>query len=705
MKKVLSLFCTVLVANFLCAQNFNLTLVNNTNIASHQDSWSEFADFDNDGDQDLLQTRFDNGSYSTEILKNDGQGNYTVYFTFPLGLNLSTYAIGHIDSDQFLDVIITGRDYNPVNDTTDVYLNDGTGMFTRIPQTFTDAGLGPIGLADFDGDQDLDLFFCGLQSTSPVVVVGGIYLNDGNGNFTISPTSNITPAANGSVALADFDGDNDVDVFYSGLTVSPPYTVESFLYMNDGLGNFTEMTGNNFSNILQGKALVADLDSDLDQDLILIGPHQNTPGNTQFQEVVNIFFNDGNALFSVDSNQIVNAITLLQNQPYSGDLADIDQDGDLDFVISNILQVGQGGQADSLRLYLNDGNGNFSWFTNSALPVDRSGTPNFVDYDNDGDLDIYAGTLDVGSTGYGAFLENCMYPSVQSIVPFPTTVCDGSDVTLLIDGQLHDATNWLVYEDSCNGNLVGSSTANVSFTPNFGLTNAGKRYYIKPEGTCFPPQCELLDIWKSEPATSTIDVSACGAYTSPSGNTIWTESGSYTDVLTGANGCDINVTVNLTINPIPCTDITANGGELTSNISGMTYQWIDCDNGNAPISGANQQTFTATESGNYAVIVTQSNGCISTSDCQNVLITGINENPDINFTVAPNPSNGLFWLETTEPSESIQIEVLNALNQKVWSGSASEQQTSIDLRHEANGVYHVQIINGGNTLSERVVKN
>lgn len=72
------------------------------------------------------------------------------------------------------------------------------------------------------------------------------------------------------------------------------------------------------------------------------------------------------------------------------------------------------------------------------------------------------------------------------------------------------------------------------------------------------------------------------------------------------------------------TGISQNGSQLTADISGGTYQWLDCDNSYAEIMGETNQFFNVSVNGNYAVEVT-SNGCTDTTSCVIVDFTGIDE--------------------------------------------------------------------------------
>ncbi|QEE50828.1 T9SS type A sorting domain-containing protein [Flavobacterium alkalisoli] len=87
---------------------------------------------------------------------------------------------------------------------------------------------------------------------------------------------------------------------------------------------------------------------------------------------------------------------------------------------------------------------------------------------------------------------------------------------------------------------------------------------------------------------------------------------------TGSNFVDGLATITgVTIND----EVTLEETTLTATeaATGTTYQWVDCDNEDAPIDEATSQTFTPTASGNYAVIVTNS-GCSVQSDCMEVTL-------------------------------------------------------------------------------------
>ncbi|MBS1583285.1 MAG: T9SS type A sorting domain-containing protein, partial [Bacteroidetes bacterium] len=86
------------------------------------------------------------------------------------------------------------------------------------------------------------------------------------------------------------------------------------------------------------------------------------------------------------------------------------------------------------------------------------------------------------------------------------------------------------------------------------------------------------------------------------------------------------------------------GHILTAAAAGATYQWLDCDNGLAPIPGATAQSYTTTADGNYAVTITQG-GCSATSACVAVVTTGITTADASGWTVHPNPVEDRLFVE------------------------------------------------------------
>ena len=130
------------------------------------------------------------------------------------------------------------------------------------------------------------------------------------------------------------------------------------------------------------------------------------------------------------------------------------------------------------------------------------------------------------------------------------------------------------------------------------------------------------------------------------GTNSYTTSGTYIDVLSSVNGCDSTVTTTLTVETEINTYVERlNALFKVSPISGANYQWIDCNNGNSPIAGATNNTYTATEPGHYAVIIS-SLACTDTSICNELpYIVNIGKNEDKTVSIYPNPVKDIITVE------------------------------------------------------------
>jgi hypothetical protein len=189
--------------------------------------------------------------------------------------------------------------------------------------------------------------------------------------------------------------------------------------------------------------------------------------------------------------------------------------------------------------------------------------------------------------------------------------------------------------------------------------------------------------------TSEIDVAACKTYTSPSGN-IWTSGGTYADTISNGVGCDSIITINLTIYTVDVS-VTQDGNILTANNPIEFHQWLDCDDGFAEIAGETDQVFIAGENGNYAVEISQ-DGCIDTSSCYAVTNVGLALNWfENNVELYPNPNNGDFVIELGNKATGLAI--VRDLAGKLVATQQFNDTTLIPLTINVNqGSYFVEII-------------
>lgn len=178
--------------------------------------------------------------------------------------------------------------------------------------------------------------------------------------------------------------------------------------------------------------------------------------------------------------------------------------------------------------------------------------------------------------------------------------------------------------------------------------------------------------------------------------------GSNTEVFQSIDGCDSTVLLDLIVNTVN-TSVTQAGEELSANEPGLSYQWVNCPN-YTPINLETEQTFTASEDGGYAVIITE-NGCTDTSDCFTVSGLGIIENDFGDaFILYPNPTKGEFSVDLGQKYQTITITISDLSGRKVLSKVYNDNQTLILKLEEPAGIYLVKIESDDKKANIRLVK-
>ncbi len=170
-----------------------------------------------------------------------------------------------------------------------------------------------------------------------------------------------------------------------------------------------------------------------------------------------------------------------------------------------------------------------------------------------------------------------------------------------------------------------------------------------------------------------------------------TTSGSYTVVVTNANGCSsTSAATTVTVNSIPSTPtisgspttFCSGGSVVLTSSSASGNQWYK--NGVA-ISGATNQTYTATTSGTYTVVVTTS-GCSSAASAGTVVT--VNSNPSTPTISASGSTNICSGSSVTLTSSSATG------NQWYKDGVAISGATNQTLTVTVAGSYTVTVTNG-----------
>jgi len=246
------------------------------------------CDYNNDGKLDILLTGSPNqgGSVLSNLYRNDGSGSFTnvpVPFT---GVWAASVAWADYDNDGRQDILLTGLTDNSTDGTTKVYHNNGNGTFTDINANIVPVWFGSVAWGDYDNDGKPDIIISGLESdVYPQVPVTKIYHNDGNGVFTDIHAS-IMNIGMGAVAWGDYDNDGYLDFAITG---SPDngQTFVTKVYHNDGHGHFTDAGVNTIPGAIYASLAWGDYDNDGYPDLAISGA--NTVTNVY---VTKVYHND-----------------------------------------------------------------------------------------------------------------------------------------------------------------------------------------------------------------------------------------------------------------------------------------------------------------------------------------------------------------------------------------------------------------------------
>ncbi len=429
--------------NVTTAMGFNVTTSNSLEWGSGL----HFGDLDNDGDLDVLMT----GNSSSRIGMNNGS-SFSMS-TFGGGSIYRQAALADVENDGDLDIWCM-----PHYDTERLYLNDGSGSFSN----FGNAGFSNpsnsegIAAADVNRDGWCDVIYFAENANwighndqqTPPAYVGA--------NSSSYGMNDITDYGNGDYCSSgDVNNDGYLDFFYN-------YNGGK-LFLSDGDGTFTENRGNILVETGEADKMGSawgDFDNDGDLDLFV--SREDSTGTRPY-----LWRNDNGAFTNVAAARGLTTQGYMRGCTWG----DYDNDGDLDLFIvkwSNQATV----------LYQNQGAPNYD-FVAVDEGVTISGSTfqdaSFVDYDNDGDLDLAMTRESATALLYRNNTDDTNYLKVR-VVGRGSGATNRAGVGVRVELWSADGSTFLQRRDLGLARGYGGTTP---LWEHFGGVNASSTYTLK----------------------------------------------------------------------------------------------------------------------------------------------------------------------------------------------------------------------------------
>jgi hypothetical protein len=277
--------------------------------AYHQTWTATFGDIDNDGDFDLS---FINHDIASQIFENDGTGFYTD-ITTGAGFSTPDMSIESVmedfDNDGYIDILIAGTEWK-------FFKNDGDNTFTEQSNLFAYDGMSSFAIGDLNHDGFIDVFASyGDIYVSPTNVDDVLYLNDKNQNHFITFDLEGTTSNHGAIGAKVYVyGDFGVQV--REVRAGESYGTINSSQLHFGLGqnttidsanvwfpsgetlHFDELDADQFVTVLEGSCAIS--------GNIIPGPHIICTGQSSTLTAVggytSYLWNTGETTQSVTAN-------------------------------------------------------------------------------------------------------------------------------------------------------------------------------------------------------------------------------------------------------------------------------------------------------------------------------------------------------------------------------------------------------------------
>jgi PKD repeat protein len=482
---------------------------------------ARWVDFDNNGTLDiLLAGQSTNGNSVFTVYKNTNNG-FTQHPTNLIPFSNGKFDLGDFNNDGFTDILMSGLDYSG-NKLTTIYKNNGDETFTRLSTlNLTSLNLSSVAWGDYNNDGFLDILLSGTPDGWTATTK--IFKNNGNETFTEQASISLLGVNMGSVTWGDYNNDGFSDIIINGTIRSACAGGFTKVYKNTGTGSFVEATDVPLPGLTYASSAWGDYDADGDLDLFISGEttsqftyysklyrnncvqpnqHPTAPVNLNSQIV------GGKAFLSwsraTDTETHASALSYNLHIARAADNSLVKNPmSDLETGYRKVVGQGNAGN-DTAYIAIGLATGSYVWraqtidnafaassfsewnnfeilpqFTEKQfLAGYEHANINWIDYDNDGNLDIYLTGYDghngsiskvfknQGNTSYNFTEQNQI--SLPGVVAGINSVSNGEDGFRI---NKNGATSWADYNnDGFLDLLIAGSLSNSDNSPENALT-------------------------------------------------------------------------------------------------------------------------------------------------------------------------------------------------------------------------------------------
>ncbi len=271
----------------------------------------------------------------------------------------ASVSLGDIDGNRTLDMVLAKGRHWPLVDM--IMRNDGAGHFSAEPLAELPDRTYSAALADLDGDGDLDIVSSNDKPDRKLV-----YRNDGTGHFTVSSTFGEATWNTRYVTVADLNGDRRPDLIVANRSSNPAAPRPSYVCLNDGAGAFPSCA----PLATQSATIIVASDLDRDGNTDLLVPHRDGGQNL-------IFWNDGSGTFREPPTPVGPSVSQIR----AAAAADINGDGAVDLVVGDEKQglfvyLGAGSRAFDAPVALTSAGG--APYAIAVADMNRDAKPDIV---------------------------------------------------------------------------------------------------------------------------------------------------------------------------------------------------------------------------------------------------------------------------------------------------------------------------------------